>query len=257
MKKIILFALLSVDLVSFLSSCSVEKRRYRSGYNIDWVGSKTHSVKNEVIRKNKQVIDEKAVAVETAIQNDDEELTASAANSIALSHVRKGINRVPKKIVEDCDVIVLKSGDEIKAKVVEVTPFEIKYKKCDDQNGVVQTVKKSQVFMIKYPNGTKEVIKQENTSAATSATPQAEDNGIFGILSFLSFVFFILLGVAGVSSGAGVLLLLLLLGSIVFGAIGMGRNRKLKGLAIAGFTLGIALIVLVLIAAAAWSGGWN
>lgn len=58
------------------------------------------------------------------------------------------------------DVIVLKSGDEISAVVNEIGIDVIKYKKFDNQTGPIYNVEKSQVFMIKYQNGTKDVFNQ-------------------------------------------------------------------------------------------------
>ena len=55
------------------------------------------------------------------------------------------------------DIITTKSGDEIKAKIIEINPKEIIYKKFDYQAGPTIIISKSDVFMIKYPNGSKDV----------------------------------------------------------------------------------------------------
>lgn len=55
------------------------------------------------------------------------------------------------------DNIVLKNGEEIKAKVQEIGLSEIKYKKSDNPNGPLYTTSKSEVLMIKYENGSKDV----------------------------------------------------------------------------------------------------
>jgi len=76
------------------------------------------------------------------------------------------------------DVMILKSGDEIKAKVIEVTPDVVKYKKWDNQDGPIYSSNKADVFMIKYQNGSKDVFNStqeenkpkspsDNTSAIT------------------------------------------------------------------------------------------
>lgn len=56
------------------------------------------------------------------------------------------------------DNIIKKNGEEIKAKVVEVGTTEIKYKKFEKQNGPTYAINKSEVFMINYEDGTKDVI---------------------------------------------------------------------------------------------------
>jgi hypothetical protein len=51
------------------------------------------------------------------------------------------------------DVILLKDGQEIKAKVTEITPSEIKYKAFENLNGPTRTLAKSDVFRISYFRG--------------------------------------------------------------------------------------------------------
>jgi len=58
------------------------------------------------------------------------------------------------------DVIVLKSGDEIKSLVQEVGTEYVKYKKFDNQTGPVYNVAISEIFMIKYANGSKDVFNE-------------------------------------------------------------------------------------------------
>jgi len=70
------------------------------------------------------------------------------------------------------DVIVLKNGDEIKSKVIEITPAEIKYKRSDNLGGPTIDILKSDVFMIKYANGTKEVVAS-NTSPVSAPSVNA------------------------------------------------------------------------------------
>ena len=55
------------------------------------------------------------------------------------------------------DIIILKDGSEINSKVLEVGTSEIKYKKFDNQEGPTYSIFKSDVFMVKYVNGTKDV----------------------------------------------------------------------------------------------------
>jgi hypothetical protein len=57
------------------------------------------------------------------------------------------------------DVIVKHDGAEIAALVTEITGSEIKYKMPD--RSVVYTISKSEVFMIKYANGTKDVFTEK------------------------------------------------------------------------------------------------
>ena len=74
------------------------------------------------------------------------------------------------------DVITLKSGEEIKAKVTEISASEIKYKRFDNLNGPVIVIPKSSVFAINYENGTREVINtiKSDTSRNVSRSEQPD-----------------------------------------------------------------------------------
>jgi len=76
------------------------------------------------------------------------------------------------------DLIIKKNGDEISAKIQEVGVTEIKYKKADNPDGPLFSMMKTDVFMIKFENGTKEVINSQvttntptNTQVTTTVTP--------------------------------------------------------------------------------------
>ncbi len=55
------------------------------------------------------------------------------------------------------DKILLKNGDELSAKVTEITETEVKFKKFDNLSGPTHVIYKSDIFSIKYENGTKDV----------------------------------------------------------------------------------------------------
>ena len=80
------------------------------------------------------------------------------------------------------DVITLKNGDDINAKVLEIGDNEIKYKKFANLNGPTYAIKKSEIFMIKYENGTKDVftdlskpvpVTTNNAPVTTNSVPVA------------------------------------------------------------------------------------
>ncbi len=68
------------------------------------------------------------------------------------------------------DIIILKNGDEIKARVIEVLPDIIRYKKIENETGPLYSENKANVFMIKYQNGTKDVFEQQQVISPTPAT---------------------------------------------------------------------------------------
>ncbi|MBO0939964.1 hypothetical protein J2I47_25690 [Fibrella sp. HMF5335] len=59
------------------------------------------------------------------------------------------------------DNIILKSGQEVPAKVLEVSKADIKYKRTDNPDGPIYTITAGEVFMIKYANGTKDVLSAQ------------------------------------------------------------------------------------------------
>ena len=71
------------------------------------------------------------------------------------------------------DVITLKTGEDINAKVIEIGSTEIKYKKWNNQDGPTYSQSISEVFSIKYQNGDKDIFnatatpKQNNVSTVS------------------------------------------------------------------------------------------
>lgn len=74
-------------------------------------------------------------------------------------------------IVTGQDVIVKKNGDEIKAKVEEVSITEIKYRKYENLTGPVYSIARSEIFMIKYENGSKDVFNEQPAAVVTQPGP--------------------------------------------------------------------------------------
>ena len=69
------------------------------------------------------------------------------------------------------DIIVLNSRDTVKAKILEVTPTEVKYKKQNYLDGPTFVIYKSDISTITYGNGDVEsFVKVEEKSAVTEST---------------------------------------------------------------------------------------
>ncbi|MEP1034110.1 hypothetical protein [Ekhidna sp.] len=70
------------------------------------------------------------------------------------------------------DIITKMNGDDIQAIVIEVLPTSVKYKKYNNQKGPLYTLKKSEIFMINYENGSKDVFTTQNSDVmeGSSAT---------------------------------------------------------------------------------------
>lgn len=61
------------------------------------------------------------------------------------------------------DIITKKNGEEIQAKVLNVSDKEINYIKWTNQNGPTYTIPLSEVFMVKYENGEKDIFNKETS----------------------------------------------------------------------------------------------
>ncbi|PBQ34065.1 hypothetical protein CNR22_20545 [Sphingobacteriaceae bacterium] len=183
-----------------LFSCSVQKRHYQKGYFVSW---KKHAPAKET-QSNKPTLaltKKNSTEIPSAVKEEQKtELNADASATIAFKPAKK--TSVFKSFTDSCDVIIYKNGSEDRIKILEVTGTTIKYKKCSMPDGPDYIVEKSNVFMLKYSNGTNEVFKVQEAPAqqpaqANNYTPQryvkkrtalATNSLIFGILGFYPLV---------------------------------------------------------------------
>ena len=75
-------------------------------------------------------------------------------------------------IAQAQDLIILKTGEEVKAKVIEVLEKEVKYKKEDFIEGPIYAYPKTQIFIIKYSNGTKDIFTLDANTNVPQHSPQ-------------------------------------------------------------------------------------
>ena len=76
------------------------------------------------------------------------------------------------------DVIVMKSSDSIEAKILEVTPTEVKYKKMNYLDGPTFIILKSEISKITYGNGDVEsFVQKEEKSAVLESTSDIANTG--------------------------------------------------------------------------------
>ncbi len=81
------------------------------------------------------------------------------------------------------DFIVKSNGDEIKARISDVSPTEVKYRNFDNPTGANITINKSDIFMIKYENGTKVIVKHDAApSQSTGSSTDTQSPNIAGTI---------------------------------------------------------------------------
>ena len=78
------------------------------------------------------------------------------------------------------DIIMLRTGDEIPAKVLEIGDRVIRYTALENQDSTTYDIQKSDVFLIKYENGTKDIFLTNNTEDVyvSSQPPLIYDSGV-------------------------------------------------------------------------------
>ena len=163
--------------------------------------------------------------------------SAKKFSGISSLHSRK--KQLPQGNCDD--IIVFKSGEEVKCKLVEIGTKEIKYKRCDNLDGPDIFVSRNKVFMLKYANGTKEVISKQ-TEDRNNITVEESGEPKYDGLAIASLV----LGIFGFIPVCGIL-------AVIFGAVSLSRiirnpmKYKGKGFAIAGLFLGVFFLVATLV----------
>lgn len=232
------------------SACTIEKRQYLSGYHVDWK-SKKHELETK-----KTAIQNSFAKIETQKFENDKNQNLNTERTENNNTIDESFSASDKPIIikpntlkskiEECDVIVLKNGEEIKALVSEISSGLIKYKICDNPSGQDYTIKKSEVFMIKYINGTKDVFNAEEKNTQTeSEEPIIKSSKTFLVSAMLSFIFALAgLFVAAIPFG----LTTMILGVIALNKINKSRESYSgKAFAVIGFILGVIDFLLGLI----------
>lgn len=243
----------------FISSCSLQKRKYTPGFYSHWHGSSQKQspvfIKKKAIGSNPHILASKEVH-----KHEDKETQVSAALPTAELQPDVSLHSQPafKQIPfpgDSCDVIVLKSGIRIKAKVKELALDAIKYKKCGFEDGPIYVVSKKDVAEIEYSNGTKESIEYSSSDKSSTQQSQTQNSSTRGNDGHKKVEG---LGIAGfVLSLVGLIVAGIPLGTlgIIFGAVSLNKINKQpekyqnrKGYAYWSIALGVLAIIGAIIA---------
>ena len=77
------------------------------------------------------------------------------------------------------DIITKRDGVDIEAKVLEVSDEYVKYKKFDYQDGPTYNEKTSEILMIRYENGSKDIfLEKDKVEPQNSYKPKVDRNGL-------------------------------------------------------------------------------
>jgi hypothetical protein len=243
-----------------ISSCTIEKRKHLGGYHVEW--AKIKEKRNDLGPIG--TVDKEAKSDQANYHGLDD-IVAFADKSFAIALEKQSYwnsskasvidNEVSKLDVPDlnppdsCDNIILKNGNQIKGKIIEITSEEVKYHRCDNLKGPIYNTPKHYVFMLQYSNGTTDSFVDESTTSLKVDPKDKKRMDPLGIVGFcltlasIPFWWFIS---AIIGFSAGII-------GIVFGSISLSRilrkpeTRGGLGFAIASLCIGIALVLATVI----------
>lgn len=190
--------------ILLIVSCSVQKRHYQKGFYISRdasVPTKSPAAKKQV---NASLPDPAYLSADAKTGQQDLSL---ASNKVLIS--------MPQE--DSCDVIIFRDGTELLTRIIEVSSSEVRYKRCDNLSGPVYVSRKSDLFQLRYSNGTKELMKEEvpkpspqprynqpqrnqNENPPQQPNPAANYALYSGVIAMLSLIFGFALPILFVSS---------------------------------------------------------
>jgi len=207
-KKSTLYFLCSI---LFLTSCA----------SLNGGKLKYHKINNLSVEKEKSTIHE---IEENQIGSSlaDTQTSAAISNEFNISNSAKLANAeistyelitAAEEPEKSCDTLLMKNGKVINAKIIEIGVDIIKYKRCEFLDGPMYSVNSSDVELLTYSNGTKEVVPTVKTPPKKSKTHIV--GLVLGIVGLnLGVAFAIILSQVFFFIGAGLGLLAIILAII-------------------------------------------
>jgi Domain of unknown function (DUF4190) len=183
---------------------------------------------------------------------------------MGLKMLQKKMQKAMKQQGDNCSKIVMKDGDIIEANIIQISPTEIKYKRCGKPNDPELVIYKKDVLSVKTADG-EIIFRNTNNNANTddsnnnnrdknygtddrnnsnnSNEPKMEGNALAGMICGIMGL---VLGFNLIGLAAGVV-------GIILSIIGMNKIKrepkkyKGKGMALAGLVCGIAACAFFLL----------
>lgn len=243
-----------------LTSCSLEKRHYNKGFYVSHRHAPSSS-NASVVKENKNAVPSIRRQMEDVVipsdKPDKQDIIASN-DPKRTQYLKPGFYKL-KNTDPACDTVVMRDGTEIKAKVLEISEVEVRYKYCDNPDGPLIVVDKDNVAMIKYSNGTRDYFKKRPAKQMQQRNamqgPSYEDEYIrrkasnalvCGIVAFFTLYLGLILAILAVING--------LKARRLIDANPNPYNVRFRNQAVTGYVLGIvylSLIALIIIIAIA------
>jgi hypothetical protein len=236
----------------------IQKRKYRKGWHS---GNQIRGL--STVQEQQSMLEHQPQDTATVLfadTNDDRMVFIEREHKeIETKNEIIAINTPPitSKLSEEkpCDLVMLKNGEEINAKVTEIGTSEIKYKLCDNLEGPVYTINKKDVFKIKYANGTSTLISeiedtQESSPKASHQKEGRMNNNNLKIMAIVGIIlgglglFIPFLGVIGL--GLGITALIFHLRKPEKERLKKVRNLSLWSIIVGG-AMSLATIIIIAI----------
>jgi hypothetical protein len=258
MLKTCFCSLLITALVLLSSACEVQKRRYQKGF---FVATKHGSEFASKKRDYHLTLNQTSVPV-----LGSEPLVS---NAIAKEKPRTADFHNNQPAADSCDVLIYKNGREESAIILEISLSEVRYKRCDNREGPTYVTKKSDLFLIKYRNGTREVIRSEPEiqnkpvpSSAMSASqrknrqlhPAAVPSLISAILGFvIPYIALLVTFTVFSSTFTPYMIVIMVFASLLAVILGITADKKIReqpevykgrGIAMPGYIMGIVQLCI-------------
>lgn len=202
MKKLISNTCLLLTIL-LVSNCTVSKRHYRDGYQLSWHKNITQN-KDEAKHQPIHIKLPAVVEINQLSHSKNDDVLYASTQKLPEPKTKMRSRNLIKFFPDSCgDIIVMQNGDEISAKVIEISQRTITYKSCENLGGPLFVLSKEKVFMIRYVNGTKEVfpiiadkpplsinnstIKKGNGKAVTGSEKKVNPMALASLISLGAF----------------------------------------------------------------------
>lgn len=165
--------------ILILFSCTIEKRRYLKGYYVG-VKNRTEFKKiNSVIENNFfHSLSQKEFRLNANYSKSEIYLTEKLESGHHSSTIPVNITQNKKYILNDTckDELIFKNGERLKVKIVEITPYVVRFYNCTLGSAYVSEISKNDLSLILPHEGKAELIDTPHNNNSTN-TNNSEGKG--------------------------------------------------------------------------------
>ncbi|MBL7812514.1 MAG: DUF4190 domain-containing protein [Bacteroidetes bacterium] len=246
----------NIILLLFLSSCTIQKRQYNKGLHLQWRNSNwriAHNLHYKELQNNRwkeksivncfSKVENNQVFQPNHFLYNSESIVRPFNPGNKPLYTKNKLSPNHKIDTNSCDFILLRTGEEIKCKIIKIKSKEVRFKKCASTNGPTYIIKKSDISQIKYFNNKTDTLSDlinDTNYSVNKHKVSIKKNGSMGIASLSTSIAGFLLSLMFEWFFLGIPFLIF---GVIFGIKGL-KNRKLKGLAILGLTFCTCAIII-------------